>query len=166
MNLKRPILWLYVGAGLIFLYSAMKLVAVVGPSAVLGTIVAEEGVPYFAKLSMGFDLYIQEVAKKFNQNQDYVRYTFISSFAISFSLATTSIFIAFRQNWARILFLVLVGVIAVNFAIIAVLFGGGLRISGMDAMIYPIFFGMLVWLFTRKEVCDVFAVKKTDITRG
>jgi len=143
----------------------MKLVAVVGPSVVLGTVVAEEGAPYISKLFMGFDLYIQEVAKKFNQTQDYVRYTFLSSFTISSSLAATSIFIACRQNWARILFLVLVGVIAINFAIITVLFRGGLRISGMDAMTYPIFFGVLVWLFTRKEVCDVFAAKKTVITR-
>src|ERR1700674_4495886 len=101
MNLKRPILWLYVGAGLIFIYSAMKLFAVIGPAAVLGTILTEQGAPFFTKLSMGFETYVQEVAKKYNQTPKYVSYAFISSSVISFSFTITSIFIAFRQNWAR-----------------------------------------------------------------
>ncbi|MBK5276086.1 MAG: hypothetical protein JJE30_13675 [Desulfuromonadales bacterium] len=164
MNLKRPILWLYVGAGLIFLYSTMKLFAVVGPSVVLGAIGAEQGMPYFAILKMGFETYVQEVAKKFNQTPQYVNYAFISSAIISFSFTVTSIFIVFRQNWARILFLVLVGVVAANYVIVAILFGVSRISSGMD-MSNLIFFGCLVWLFTRKEVCSTFAVKKADITR-
>jgi len=164
MNLKKPILWLYVGAGLIFLYSTMKLFAVVGPSAVLGAIEAEQGMSYLAKLGMGFETYVQEVAKKFNQPPKYVNYAFISSSIISLSFTVTSIFIVFRKNWARILFLVLVGVVAANYVIVTVLFGGGRISSGMD-MSNLIFFGGLVWLFTRKEVCGTFAVKKADITR-
>ena len=65
MSLKKPILWLYVGAGLIFLYSAMKLFAVIGPSAVLGTVLADQGATYFTMLSMGFEVYVQEAAKKY-----------------------------------------------------------------------------------------------------
>ena len=164
MSLKKPILWLYFGAGLIFLYSAMKLFAVLVPSAVLGTILADQGAPYFTNLSMGFEAYVQEAAKKYNQTPKYVSYAYISSSVISFSFMVTSIFIAFRQNWARILFLLLVGTVAANYVIVAVLFSDRRINYGMDVS-NLIFCVGLVWLFTRKEMCDAFAARKADITR-
>ena len=157
--MKKPLQWIYLGAGLLYVFHLIKLIALLGPIAVMGTIGSPEDTS-LSTWTSGFDLYVSEVSQSFALSTQYVIYVFAFTAVTSICCIVTSGYLALRRKWARTALFLLTGIIALNFVLAKILIIRQWSIGDLHLDIV-VLHGLVITIFTRKPIIGMFGEQKT-----
>ena len=154
LNITKPKIWLYVIAGLIFVYNLAILFASIGPILVVAFIGSVDAGLTLKDIKLGYFTYLNEISKQLQINITWTQVLFLLTVLSSILFIIIAMFLMLRRKWARYLLFILIGFKGL-YSTFFILKEESLSFVniGVDTIIY---YFILILFFTRKTVIQLF----------